>query len=72
MRTSWTSCLTRGRIILGGPYADFSRVLLVVAARDAEEAGKLFRDDLWTRHGVLVESEIIEWSVFLDSRRKAS
>ena len=44
----------------------------MVAARDAEEAGKLFRDDLWTRHGVLVESEIIEWSVFLDSRRKAS
>jgi uncharacterized protein YciI len=61
----------QGRIILAGPYADFSRVLLVVAARDAEEAGRLFQDDPWTCAGVLVGSEIIEWSVYLDSRAKA-
>jgi len=58
-----------GRIILGGPYADNSRVLLVVQARDREEASELFRDDPWTSHGILVDSEIIEWSVFLDSRQ---
>jgi uncharacterized protein YciI len=58
----------QGRIILGGPYADYSRVLLVVAARDAKEAQELLRDDPWNVHGILVESEIIEWSVFLDSR----
>jgi len=61
--------LEQGRIILGGPYADYSRVLLVVRARDREEASELFRDDPWTIHGILVESETIEWSVFLDSRQ---
>jgi uncharacterized protein len=60
-----------GRIVLGGPYADYSRVLLVVAARDAAEAQELFRDDPWTSHGVLVASDVVEWSVFLDSRRNA-
>jgi len=59
----------QGRIVLGGPYADNSRVLLVVQARDAAEASDLFRDDPWADPGILVESEIIEWSVFLDSRR---
>jgi uncharacterized protein YciI len=59
----------RGRIVLGGPYADYSRVLLVVEARDADEASELFLDDPWTTTGVLVESDVIEWAVFLDSRR---
>jgi uncharacterized protein len=58
----------QGRIVLGGPYADYSRVLLVVQARDRDEASEIFRDDPWTRHGVLFESEIIEWTIFLDSR----
>jgi uncharacterized protein YciI len=60
----------QGRIVLGGPYADHSRVLLVVQSRDKEEASALFRDDPWTNRGILVESEINEWSVFLDSRQK--
>ena len=59
----------QGRIILGGPYADYSRVLLVVQARDIEEASELFRDDPWAGRGILVESEVIEWSVFLGSRQ---
>ena len=59
----------QGRIVLGGPYADSSRVLLVVQARDAAEASDLFRADPWAERGILVESETIEWSVFLDSRR---
>jgi uncharacterized protein YciI len=59
----------RGKIILGGPYADTSRVLVIVQARDREEAAELFRDDPWAGPGILVESEIIEWSVFLDSRQ---
>ena len=60
-----------GRIVLGGPYADYSRVLVAVAASDAAEARGLFRDDPWAGHGVLVESEVIEWSVFLDARQPA-
>jgi uncharacterized protein YciI len=61
----------QGRIVLAGPYADFSRALIIVNAQDAEEARGLFRDDPWTRHGILVDSEVIEWTVFLDSRHKA-
>jgi uncharacterized protein len=58
----------QGLIVLGGPYADYSRALLVVQAHGMAEASELFRDDPWARHGILVESEIIEWSIFLDSR----
>jgi uncharacterized protein YciI len=59
----------QGRIILAGPYADHSRALLIVQASGIAEASELFRDDPWARHGILVESEVIEWSVFLDSRK---
>jgi uncharacterized protein YciI len=59
----------QGRIILGGPYADFSRVLVIVQATSKAEASELFHNDPWTLAGILVESEIIEWSIFLDSRR---
>jgi uncharacterized protein YciI len=59
-----------GRIVLGGPYADTSRVLIIVTARDCDEARALFRDDPWTSRGILVDSEVIEWSIFLDSRQK--
>jgi uncharacterized protein YciI len=60
----------QGRIVLAGPYADCSRALLIVQAGSLAEASELFRDDPWTRRGILVESEVIEWSVFLDSREK--
>jgi uncharacterized protein YciI len=55
------------RIVLGGPYADLTRVLIIVRARDAEEASALFRDDPWTESGILVDSDVVEWTVFLDS-----
>ena len=61
----------QGRIVLGGPYADFSRALLIVQAQDVEEVRNLFRDDPWAENGILLPSEIIEWTIFLDSRRKA-
>jgi len=61
----------QGRIILGGPYADNSRVLLVVKAHDRQEASELLRDDPWASRGILVESEIIEWCIFLDSRQNS-
>jgi uncharacterized protein YciI len=60
-----------GRIVLGGPYADYSRVLLIVAARNTDEAAELLRDDPWTKSGILVHGEVIEWTVFLDSRLRS-
>ncbi len=61
----------QGRIVLAGPYADLSRVLLVVQARDSAEVVEFFRGDPWTTGGILVDSEAIEWTVFLDSRQCA-
>ena len=58
-----------GRIVMAGPYADCTRALLIVKARDSKEAVAMFRDDPWTKGGILVDSEVIEWTVFLDSRR---
>lgn len=59
----------KGRIVLGGPYADCSRVLLIVKAVDRDEAAALFRDDPWTSRDILIDSEVIEWTIFLDSRQ---
>ena len=59
-----------GRIVLAGPYADYSRALIIVEARNAEEASALFRDDPWEEAGILVPSDVVEWTVFLDSRRR--
>jgi uncharacterized protein YciI len=60
-----------GRVVLAGPYADCSRALIIVEARDAEEASALFRGDPWEKAGILVPGQVIEWTVFLDSRRVA-
>jgi uncharacterized protein YciI len=57
----------RGRILLGGPYADYSRVLVVVEAGSADEARQYFEDDPWNEAGILEPAEIVEWEVFLDS-----
>jgi uncharacterized protein YciI len=59
----------QGRIVMAGPYADCSRALIIVHAGTKAEASGLFRDDPWTRDGILVDSEIIEWTVFVDSRQ---
>jgi uncharacterized protein YciI len=60
-----------GRIVLGGPYADYSGALLVVRARDREEASGLLRDDPWGKSGILLLAEVVEWTIFLDSGRRA-
>lgn len=60
-----------GRIVLGGPYADYSRALVVVQAQDSGEVRDLFREDPWARNGILVPADVIEWTIFLDARRKA-
>ncbi len=61
-----------GRIVMAGPYSDYSRVLIIVNARDAEEASALLSDDPWAEAGILVPSDVVEWTVFLDSRRRGA
>jgi uncharacterized protein YciI len=57
------------RVVLGGPYADHSRTLVIVEARDIEEVSGPFSRDPWEKEGILAPGEIIEWTIFLDSRR---
>jgi uncharacterized protein YciI len=63
--------VAQGRIVMAGPYADYSRALLIMNARDANEVAALLRDDPWTTGGILVTGEVIEWTVYLDSRARA-
>jgi len=58
-----------GRVVLAGPYADYSRNLIVFEAPDRSEVEKTLRQDPWTRAGILGDAEVIEWTIFLDSRR---
>jgi uncharacterized protein YciI len=63
--------VAQGRIVMGGPYADCSRALLIMNARDADEVSALLRDDPWTTGGILVTGEVIEWTVFIDARQRS-
>jgi uncharacterized protein YciI len=58
----------QGRVDMAGPYADWSRALVIVNAGDAKEASALFDADPWTEAGILIEGEVIAWTIFLDSR----
>ncbi|MFN2384902.1 MAG: YciI family protein [Thermoanaerobaculia bacterium] len=58
----------QGRIVLAGPYADHSRVLLIIQASNRDEAAHLLDGDPWNAAGILGPPEVIEWKVFLDSR----
>jgi len=59
----------RGHVVLAGPYADFSRALVILDSGDAAEASTLLRGDPWETAGILVAGQIVEWVVFLDSRK---
>jgi uncharacterized protein len=59
----------RGRIVLAGPYADYTRVLIIVNASDLKQASAMLEKDPWTKAGILFTSEVIEWNVFMDSRK---
>ena len=56
-----------GHVILAGPYADVSRALVIVRAPDVHAAVALFRDDPWTINEILSVSEVIAWTIFLNS-----
>src|SRR5262245_24626727 len=59
----------RGHVVLAGPYADFSGALVILAADDAVHAAALLRGDPWETAGILVSGWIIEWVVYLGSRK---
>jgi uncharacterized protein YciI len=60
----------RGHIVLAGPYADFSGALVILDATDVAAAKALLEDDPWEGAGILVSGQVIEWVIYLDSRRR--
>jgi uncharacterized protein YciI len=60
-----------GVIILGGPFADRSGSLVIVAADTVGQVYEMYRRDPWTEHDVLVVAEVKEWTIFLDARKRS-
>ena len=58
-------------VILGGPFADGSGSLVILAVESVEAARAIFQKDPWWQQDVLVAAEIKEWTIFLDAREKA-
>lgn len=58
----------RGRIMIAGPYADWSGALVVARAASSEAARALFDADPWHVHDILQVTRVQEWVVFLDDR----
>jgi uncharacterized protein YciI len=58
-----------GVIILGGPFADRSGALVIIAAKSAADVREMYRRDPWTLHDVLVVGDVKEWTIFLDARQ---
>jgi uncharacterized protein len=61
-----------GYVVMAGPYADYSRALLVVKAKDAEEVRTLFLEDPWAKNGILIPDAVVEWTVYLDAHRTST
>ena len=60
-----------GVIVLGGPFADRSGSLVVLAVESAERVRELFRRDPRTEQDVLVVADVKEWPIFLDVRTRS-
>jgi uncharacterized protein len=59
-----------GAIILGGPFADRTGSLVIVAADSAARVYEMYRGDPWTERDVLVVADVKEWTIFLDARER--
>ena len=57
-----------GVIIMGGPFADRTGSLVIVAADNAAQVYEMYRSDPWTEQEVLVVADVKEWIIFLDAR----
>jgi uncharacterized protein YciI len=66
------SLFETGAIILGGPFADRTGSLVIVAADSAARVREMFRGDPWTQRDVLVVADVKEWTIFLDTRQRST
>ena len=56
-----------GEVVLGGPFADGSGSMVILAAASVEAVRAIFQQDPWTQQDVLVISAVKEWTIFLDA-----
>jgi uncharacterized protein len=59
-----------GTVILGGPYADYTGLLVIIEALHEEEVHDLFGQDPFVLHEIICMSGVHEWLIFLDVRHK--
>jgi uncharacterized protein YciI len=57
-------------VVLGGPYADYSGLLVIVEALHKQEVYDLFERDPFVTHNIARISGVHEWLIFLDARCK--
>jgi uncharacterized protein YciI len=60
------------QIVLAGPYGKDGRALVVMDVGDTDEASALFLEDPWVKAGILLTEKVVEWTIFLDSRRASA
>ena len=61
-----------GTVIMGGPFADYSNILVIVEASDENAARDLFKRDPFIVQGIFHLVGVHEWLVFLDARKKGA
>jgi hypothetical protein len=66
----WISFLRMEQSFWGGPYADYTGLLVIVEAHHEEEVYELFREDPFVVNELVRISSIHEWLIFLDTRHK--
>ena len=59
-----------GTVILGGPYADYTGLLIIIEALHEEEVYELFGRDPFVVNEIVRISSVHEWLIFLDARHK--
>ena len=59
-----------GVVVLGGPFADRSGSMVILAVESTERVRELCSHDPWTLRDVLHVGEVKEWAIFLDSRER--
>ena len=61
-----------GTVIMGGPYADYSNILVIIQAANESAVRDLFSRDPFIVQGILHLVGVHEWLIFLDARKKGA
>ena len=59
-----------GTVVMGGPFDDYSSILVIVEASDEHAVRYLFKRDPFIVQDILHLASVHEWLIFLDARKK--